>query len=209
MSDIALSSMLVKTHFVSTRLMRRKLAWLMITVILLVGAGLVVKGSYMQLKAQLAQFLIADSWQQSMLLQRPVKPWFYADTWPKAKLSFAQYGIEQYVLSGASGRNLAFGPAHLLSTHEFDASGPSLIAGHNDTHFSFLKQVAVGDEFELQNQQGQVLKYRVSQIDVIHQSEDYFLYENSAKLYLMTCYPFNAIAAGTELRYLVTAEIVV
>ncbi|WP_430283377.1 sortase domain-containing protein [Pseudoalteromonas sp.] len=79
-----------------------------------------------------------------------------------------------------------------------------LIAGHNDTHFAFLKHVAVGEQFSMQLQSGQIEHYQVRSIDVIHQSEQGFLAQSG--LYLLTCYPFDSLASGTEFRLLVSAD---
>nr|WP_240921031.1 class GN sortase [Pseudoalteromonas sp. MB47] len=159
----------------------------------------------MQAKAWLAQALIESAWQQA--LQSPnqqVRPWFYADGYVTAHINWPSQQQELTVLAGASGRNLAFAPGHFLPSGELGSSKGVLIAGHNDTHFAFLKHVAVGEQFSMQLQSGQIEHYQVRSIDVIHQSEQGFLAQSG--LYLLTCYPFDSLASGTDFRLLVSAD---
>ena len=174
-------------------------------ILLLVGLGLIGHGSYMQAKAWLAQWLIEDAWQSALKTpEQQIKPWFYADSYVTAQLSWPSQDKTLTILSGASGRNLAFAPSHFLPSGEFGSDRGILIAGHNDTHFAFLQKVKVGEQFSLQTQNGVVEQYQVRGIDVIHQSQHEFLAK--AGLYLLTCYPFNSLISGTELRLLVSAS---
>lgn len=174
-------------------------------VLLVAGLGLFGHGAYMQGKAWLAQYLINNAWQQALNSpNKQVKPWFYADSYVTAKLRWPSHKKELTILAGASGRNLAFAPSHFLPSGKFGANNGVLIAGHNDTHFAFLQHVKVGEQFDLQTQNGQIERYKVRDISVIHQSQSEFL--NQAGLYLLTCYPFDSLASGTELRLLVSAD---
>ncbi len=169
------------------------------------GVSLLAHGSYMQAKAWLAQYLIEQAWQQA--LQSPnerVKPWFYADSYVSAQLSWPTQQQTLTVLAGATGRNLAFAPSHFLPSGKLGSNAGALIAGHNDTHFAFLKNAKVGEVFSLQIQNGQITQYKVRKIEVIHQSQHDFLAQSG--LYLLTCYPFDSLASGTDLRLLVSAD---
>lgn len=178
--------------------------WL--TVVLLVaGLGLFGHGGYMQGKAWFAQYLINNAWQQA--LNKPneqIKPWFYADSYVTAKLSWPSHNKTLTILAGANGRNLAFAPSHFLQSGGLGKSKGALIAGHNDTHFAFLQDVKVAEQFSLQTQSGQIDTYQIRDIKVIHQSHSDFL--NHDGLYLLTCYPFDSLVSGTELRLLVSAD---
>ncbi|WP_139015411.1 sortase, partial [Pseudoalteromonas sp. TB25] len=97
-----------------------------------------------------------------------------------------------------------FLPAGELGGKEFGNEKGSLIAGHNDTHFAFLQHAKVGEAFTLQLQSGVIQNYKVTGIEVIHQSQNSFL--QTPGLYLLTCYPFDSLASGTDLRLLVSAQ---
>ena len=174
-------------------------------IMLITGIGLLGQGSYIQAKAWLAQYLIDQAWQQALTTPaEQVKPWFYADSYVTAQLNWPSQKQTLTILAGASGRNLAFAPSHFLPSGELGSERGVLIAGHNDTHFAFLQKVKVGEQFSLQTQNGEIEQYQVRGIDVIHQSQDDFL--KQAGLYLLTCYPFNSLVSGTELRLLVAAD---
>ena len=69
------------------------------------------QAGYIAAKAELAQYLMQRSWQQTLAGARAVKPWPWADTWPVARLTAAD--VDLFVLAGADGRALAFGPGQI------------------------------------------------------------------------------------------------
>lgn len=191
----------------------------LITALLCLGAWQLGSGVYMQVKAKLAQYLIAQAWQSNIELggDQQIKPWYYADTWPIAKLAVPNLDVEEHILWHASGRNLAFGAAHFLPSAKLEDLAKnengkaSLIAGHNDTNFAFLSQLKLGDTYELTLGTGLTMQYQVSNISIIHQSDTSFLQTHISsvnRLYLMTCYPFNSLISGTQQRYLVESVVI-
>ena len=167
-------------------------------------------GFYMKAKAKYAQYLIADAWSNYMNTGTISKPWPWADTYPIAKLEM--YQQTQYVLSGASGRNLAFGPAHMLQTSAIGSPGNAAIAGHRDTHFEALKQAKKGDLIYVTSRnalsEAKKYAYRVVSIDIVDQHNLDVLEGdlNNTTITLVTCYPFDSIKPNPELRYVVKAQ---
>lgn len=167
-------------------------------------------GFYIKAKAQYAQYLIANSWSDYMKTGIPSKPWPWADTYPIAKLEM--YQQTQYILAGASGRNLAFGPAHMLQTSAIGMPGNAAIAGHRDTHFDVLKHAKMGDLIYLtsQNSASQTKKhaYRVSSISIVDQHNIDVLDSDSSttSITLITCYPFDSLSPNPSMRYIVKAQ---
>lgn len=197
------------------RRLHRACCWLL----LLGGAILIAQGGYMQAKAHFAQFLIQQAWLKTLQDRQPHKPWSWADTHPVAKMDFLEgnmsdvalehqpvNGDSLYVLAGASGRNLAFGPAQMLSSANINTRGNTVIAGHRDTHFSRLEAIKLGQLIRLQNAAGKTLVYKVTKAEVVHES-DMSVTEDSGEsvLTLVTCYPFGAQFAGGEQRFVVQA----
>ncbi len=183
-----------------------------IIVILLVVTGVLSlgRGGYIAAKAELAQYLIKTSWQQSLASHKAVKPWSWADTWPVARITATKYKVDLIVLAGDSGRTLAFGPGYRFGTTIPGDNGNSIISAHRDTHFKFLQYLVFGDELLLQNQTGQVHRFRVvdTQIVDVDNATIPIDYDESV-LTLVTCYPFNNYpfnnsVPGGRLRYLVT-----
>ena len=192
-----------------------------------IGMLLVGKGGYMQAKAQLAQFLIAHAWQKTLQDNQPHKPWEWADTYPVAKLSllpksdYRPVAAEQrengateqdaaenslYVLAGATGRSLAFGPGLVLGGADAGKVGNTIIAGHRDTHFAILNGVTVGRYLQLETSQGDIITYRVSQTHIVPATDTHFMTRTTdERLTLITCYPFEGLTGGAELRFVVEA----
>ena len=172
----------------------------LLSFLLVLGLTLSTDGLYIQLKAELAQHLIAQSWAGSQH-----KPWPWADTWPVARLRYQD--TDTYVLSGAHGSALAFGPGHVDGTALPGRPGTSVVAGHRDTHFRFLEGVSKDDELMFQTTDGEWHNYRVTEVDIVdtRQAEQLALSKDGRKLVLVTCYPFDAINPGGPWRFVVTA----
>jgi len=175
-------------------------------------------------KAELAQWLIADAWQASLQTAEhvasgsqssptvpsvsPHKPWSWADTWPVARLQSSEHKIDTYVLNGDRGQALAFGPGYNASSR-LPGEGTSVIGGHRDTHFRFLKDIRIGEELRVQTRNGRWLNYQVSDKHVIdiHQQPLRAQLEQQ-QLILVTCYPFDSLIRGGSLRLLVYAQLI-
>ena len=158
-------------------------------------------------KAWLAQVLLARAWADTLDGAGPRRPWPWADTVPVARLRVPELKVDQIVLSGASGRTLAFGPGHLDGTAAPGAPGHSVVSGHRDTQFRFLRDLRPGMVLQVQRGDGQWQAYRVRGSEVIDARHARLspATERPA-LTLVTCYPFDAIAPGGPLRYLVFTE---
>lgn len=135
-------------------------------------------------------------------------PWPWADTWPVAKLSAKTGNVDLIVLAGSSGRTLAFGPGHLSVSALPGQRGNSVIAGHRDTHFSFLQNLAIGEQLEVETSDGREHSYRVVDLDIVDSRRGSLLLDtDDSMLSLVTCFPFNAIDAGGPMRYVVTLRL--
>ncbi len=182
--------------------------WALAAAMLLAGLAAWQLGAagYIQAKAALAQRLIASSW-ASAARGEPRAPWPWADTRPVARLTVPSRGVELFVLAGTSGRSLAFGPGHVDGTAMPGSGGNSVIVAHRDTHFAFLRTLEDGAEIAVEDPQGRVARYRVRERAVVGRDETSLLDpDGSAQLTLITCWPFDAVARGTALRYVVIAE---
>ncbi|MEM0952775.1 MAG: class GN sortase [Pseudomonadota bacterium] len=157
--------------------------------------------AWLQMKAALAQQLIAAAWGAP----GTKKPWRWADTYPVAKLVFSAQQQTLYVLAGRQGHALAFGPGHDGSSSPPNAPGITVIAGHRDTHFSVLQNLAVGDELSLTGKDQVTQRYRVETLEVAD-SQRRPLRLAGDGLALITCFPFDALSAGGPLRYVVVAR---
>ncbi|MEM7294402.1 MAG: class GN sortase [Pseudomonadota bacterium] len=174
--------------------------------ICLLGIALFSGGNavYIHAKALLAQMLIASAWADTLKSDEAHPPWPWADVWPVARLEIK--GRHLYVLSGAHGSALAFGPGHLDGS-ELPGEGHAVIAGHRDTHFALLRDINIGDSFRLQQRSGSWRYYRVTARDIVNVKEHALpFYPGRNQLQLVTCYPFDAINPGGPLRLSLMAQ---
>ncbi len=180
---------------------RRVAAWL------LAGAALwlATDAGWLHAKAWLAQQLLRDAWQDTLTTQATQHPWPWADTHPVARLTVATLGIDQIVLAGDSGRTLAFGPGWAEASAAPGARGNTVISGHRDTHFAFLRLLTVGDEITLESAHG-VASYRVASLRIADTRSESIALDGDEALLLVTCWPFDAVVPGGPLRYVVWAE---
>lgn len=187
-----------------------------IIMVLLFSASLwqLAAANWIQGKAIVAQQLLNSSWNKTLSDSKSTdspkpaihKPWPWADTWPVAKLIVPQYDIEQIILAGDSGSSLAFGPGYSLASATPNTSGMTMISGHRDTHFKFLKDLKTNDTIYLQTTD-KTIAYKVYDFKIVD-SNTFSLAadEREDTLVFVTCYPFNALSSGGKLRYLVYAS---
>ena len=176
--------------------------------LILAGAVMCGRGVYIHAKALLAQILLERAFAESIASGQPVKPWPWADTWPVARIAIDRIGASAIVLAGSSGQALAFGPGHVELTPDAGDRGVAVYSAHRDTHFSFLKDVNVGDAITVTRIDGSTFRYRADATSVVR-------YDHSGidprsggyELVLTTCWPFDAVTQG-PLRYVVHATLI-
>jgi sortase A len=176
----------------------------------LILAGLVIsgRGIYIHAKALLAQILLERAFTESIARGHPVKPWPWADTWPVARIAIDRIGAGTIVLAGSSGQALAFGPGHVELTPDAGERGVAIYSAHRDTHFRFLKDIAIGDAITVTRIDGSTFRYRADAMSVVRYDDSGIDPRNGGyELVLTTCWPFDALTQG-PLRYVVHATLI-
>src|SRR5690606_6525336 len=113
------------------------------------------------------------------------------------------------VLAGDDGRALAFGPGWAAaSAAPGSGHGATIISGHRDTHFAWLRHLQPGDEVELETTAG-LRRYRLASTRIADARETR-LDPNTPdhRLILVTCWPFDATTPRGPLRYVLSFEAV-
>jgi sortase A len=175
--------------------------------LLVLGFWNLGQGTYIPAKAWLAQDLMQRAWLRAGEGATQPAPWPWADTWPVARLTARHGKVDLIVLAGSSGRTLAFGPGHLSASALPGKAGNTIIAGHRDTHFRFLRDVEPGELLDLESSNRQRHVYEVIGADVVDANKGSLVLDTDvAMLTLVTCYPFEAADVGGPLRYVVTAK---
>jgi sortase A len=169
---------------VSGRRLLRHAATALAVLLAVAGLWQIAAAGTILAKAWLAQVLLAQAWAATLGGASAVRPWPWADTYPVARLQAPSQGIDQVVLAGAS-----------------------VLSGHRDTHFRFLRDLRAGSRLRLQRPDGAWQGYRVVETRVID-ARRARLHPGDGRpaLTLVTCYPFDAALPGGPLRYLVFAE---
>jgi sortase A len=170
------------------------------------GAVLFGDGIYIHAKALLAQVLLARAFEETLATGRAIKPWSWADTWPVARIEVTRLNARSIVLNGSSGQALAFGPGHLETTPQAGERGVAVYSAHRDTHFSFLKDIAIGDEIVVTRSDGNKFSYRAREASVVRfDASGIDPASDGYELVLSTCWPFDSVTPG-PLRYVLRAE---
>ena len=138
------------------------------------------------------------------------RPWPWADTWPVARLEVPALGVDRLVLAGAHGSSLPFGPGHVDGSALPGDPGSVIIAGHQDTHFQFLRKIEPGvivrltsmwgREFEFEVIGGEIVDARLHGISPL---------VSGSELVLVTCQPTDGMPFRGPYRLIVTARPVV
>jgi len=123
---------------------------------------------------------------------------------PLAVLTIAKLDIEVPVYNGADDANLNRGVGRIKGTARLGSRGNLGIAGHRDSFFRGLKDIAAGDVIDLLTIDG-TLTYRVSSIEIVDPSDVSVLAPTEEEtLTLVTCYPFYYVGHAPQ-RYIVKA----
>ena len=185
--------------------MKRRALQVAALVLVAFGTWQLCEAAWIHAKARVAQALIAHSWAQVREGAALRRPWPNADMRAIARLTVPSLAVDLYVLDGASGRALAYGPGHVSGTAAPGSPGNAVIVAHRDTHFAFLRHLHADDEIAVETARG-AARYRVREISIVDQSETRVLDAGASQLTLITCYPFDAVQRGTPLRYVVIAD---
>ncbi len=165
------------------------------------GVVILLSALWVPAKAQLAQFLLEKSWYHYQKTGQIRRPWPWADYHPVGQIEAPVQRVKQIFLENDRGSSLAFAPA--LNQRSGKAGSALIISGHRDTHFRFLKFLKINDPIVI-NFPSKRQTFKVVGSQVIDSRKNKLSPERfPGGLILVTCYPFDAPAAGGALRYVV------
>jgi sortase A len=123
------------------------------------------------------------------------------------RLSFPRQKTTFDVVEGTTRKSLRKGPGHLEGSAMPGSPGNTVIAGHRDTHFRVLKDVAVGDEIRI-DAGGKRHVYRIISTSIVPPTDTSSLHPSvDPVLTLITCYPFYFVGPAPD-RFIVRARAV-
>lgn len=204
--------------------------------VIVLACLLLVQPSYLYAKSVVAQILLNHAWQKSQhqvknqtnnqsdnqsnnrsqnqsdnqsngqVVGDKHLPWQWADSYPVAKLSYVKGDTSWIILSGMTGRSMAFAPSWLEDSARPNQYGNTVISAHNDSHFALLENTEVGDSFLLEDKTGRVIDYRTVNINVVSVDDisPYYFYDEMM-ITLITCYPFETTNKPKNKRLVIHA----
>lgn len=146
-----------------------------------------------------AQLLLENAWARTLDGETQSKPWPWADVWPVLKIEAPRLHQTAIALSGVSGQAMAFGPGLMQQSPIPGAPGLSIIAAHRDTHFAFLKDIAVGDDIFVTVPDGSILRFTITETRIVNANQSGLYTDGEIpQIALVTCWPFNAVRRGND-----------
>jgi len=121
-----------------------------------------------------------------------------------AKLEIPRLDSSLYVVNARRPRDFRRGPGIIVGSSEPGDRGNCIIAGHRDLHFRVLKDIKIGDEIQVETDQGR-FEYRVASTEIVGARDSEALNaEHPGQLTLVTCYPFYYVGSAPK-RFIVRA----
>lgn len=174
--------------------------------LIIVAFLLLIKPCYLYGKSVIAQALLNHAWQKSQQQRGKHLPWQWADSYPVAKLSYPKGDSSWIILSGMTGRTMAFAPSWLEDSAKPNQYGNTVISAHYDSHFDMLENTVIGDGFILEDREGKVLNYHVVSIDIMSEEDTSpYYFQDEIMLTLITCYPFEVTNVTKSERLVIQA----
>ena len=148
-----------------------------------------------------------NSWNKIIETGVYTKPWSSFDGIPILRIEIPRYKISQIVMKNTSAQNLAFGPAWHSESYLPKDNKVTIISGHRDSHFIYIKNLEIGDIIKIQDKENNWYTYIVENFFIVNSlKEEILMNQNEKKLLIITCYPFNEIHSGTPYRYIISAK---
>jgi sortase A len=121
------------------------------------------------------------------------------------RLEIQRLGLSEMVVEGTSSSALRRGIGHVQGTAYPGERGNVGLAGHRDTYFRPLKDIRSGDRIRVRTPDGQFV-YQVDTAMIVSPKRSDLLRDGrSARLTLVTCYPFYYIGPAPR-RFVVIAH---
>ena len=100
------------------------------------------------MKAHLGTYLLSKTWEKVKEESKPQRPWPSADFSAVARLDVPALGTSRIVLDKSSGQAMTWGIG-LVEASMTHSNSPIILAGHRDSHMSFMAHLSKGDELKI------------------------------------------------------------
>ncbi|MFL5583059.1 MAG: class D sortase [Gemmatimonadaceae bacterium] len=123
---------------------------------------------------------------------------------PIARILVPRVGIDEVVVQGVGGKQLAAGPGHIPGTPMPGQRGNSVLSAHRDRHFMALEGVQPGDTIATESEYGNVT-WVVTRRRILPKTARLPVASDGPRLTLTTCWPMRFLGAAPD-RLVLTAE---
>ena len=186
---------------------RKQLLVILSAILAIAGLIFLFLAFKIEIKAKVAQYLLNNAWNKTIETGDDYEPWPGFDGYPILKLSIPKFNLQQIVLSNTSGQSLAFGPSFHPETYLPKENKITAISSHRDSHGYYIRDLKINDFVILEDKEDNKFTYKVKNFKIINvEDKDLQFNKKNSQLLLITCYPFDAVISGTNLRYIVFSE---
>ena len=186
---------------------RKQLLVILSAILAIAGLIFLFLAFKIEIKAKVAQYLLNNAWNKTIETGDEYEPWPGFDGYPILKLSIPKFNLQQIVLSNTSGQSLAFGPSFHPETYLPNENKITAISSHRDSHGYYIRDLKINDFVILEDKEDNKFTYKVKNFKIINvEDKDLQFNKKNSQLLLITCYPFDAVISGTNLRYIVFSE---
>ena len=186
---------------------RKQLLVILSAILAIAGLIFLFLAFKIEIKANVAQYLLNNAWDKTIETGDEYEPWPGFDGYPILKLSIPKFKLQQIVLSNTSGQSLAFGPSFHPETYLPKENKITAISSHRDSHGYYIRDLKINDFVILEDKEDNKFTYKVKNFKIINvEDKDLQFNKKNSQLLLITCYPFDAVISGTNLRYIVFSE---
>jgi sortase A len=162
------------------------------TVLIAIGALMVLYVASQYGEMYFEQKRMADAWEQEQAIrsEAPTSEQAHATKDDgMVRLVIPKIELTSFVVEGTTHKALLLGPGHMTKTAEPGSIGNSVITGHRDTFFRHIYQLEKGDQFFVERG-GKRFTYEVTGKKIVEPTDVSVTHAtNDAQLTLITCYP--------------------
>src|SRR3954467_12033382 len=162
------------------------------TVLLVIGALMVVYVASQYGQMYFEQRRMADAWEQEQAIRSEAPTTQQAHATKDdgmVRLVIPKIELTSFIVEGTNHKSLLLGPGHMTQTAEPGEIGNSVITGHRDTFFRHIYELQKGDQFFVERG-GKRFVYEVTGKKIVEPTDmSVTRPTDDAQVTLITCYP--------------------
>jgi sortase A len=171
------------------------------TVLIILGALMVLYVASQYGEMYMEQRRMADAWEQEQAIRSDAPTTQQAHATKDngmVRLVIPKIALTSFIVEGTNHKSLLLGPGHMTKTAEPGEIGNAVITGHRDTFFRHIYQLAKGDQVYVERG-GKRFVYEVTSKRIVEPDDMSVARPTSdAQVTLVTCYPIYFIGPAPK-----------